>query len=96
MIVSAYGKNSYTASGGTILSTESLKRVSDLYDLETPEGVTFTLASGITDVEIDFFDKFPTLNVLHISDTVKNIALTDNSRKAFIKNSVLIIGSFDT
>ena len=96
MIVSANGKNSFTASDGTILGTESLKRVSELYDLEAPEGVTFTLESGITDVETDFFDRFPTLNVLYISDTVKNIALTKNARKAFMKNSVLIIGSFDT
>ena len=96
MIVSANGKNSYTASGGTILGTESLKRVSELYDLEAAEGVTFTLETGVIDVEIGFFDCFPTLRTLYISDTVRNIALTENARKAFIKNSVLIIGLFDT
>ena len=96
MIVSANGRNSFTASDGTILGTESLKRVSELYDLEVPEGVTFTLEKGVTDVEADFFDRFPTLNMLYISDTVKNIALTENARKAFKKKSVLVIGSFDT
>ena len=96
MIVSAYGKNSYSASGGTILGTESLKRVAELYALEAPEGVTFSLESGVTEVEADFFDRFPTLNVLYISDTVKNITLTENAGKSFMKNSVLIIGCFDT
>lgn len=96
MIVSANGKNSYTASGGTILGMESLKRVSELYDLEAAEGVTFTLETGVIDVEIGFFDCFPTLRTLYISDTVRNIALTENARKAFAKNSVLIIGRFDT
>lgn len=58
--------------------------------------MTFTLESGVTDVEIGFFDSFPTLRMLYISDTVNNIALTDKARKAFKKNKVLIIGGFDT
>ena len=96
MTVNANGKNCYTASDGTILGTESLKRVAELYDLEAPEGVTFSLGHGVTEVEIGFFDRFPTLKELHISDTVKTIALTEAARKAFIINKVLIIGSFDT
>ena len=96
MIVSADGRNSFSASDGEILCTESLKRVSELYDLEAPEGVAFTLESGVADVETGFFDRFPTLRTLYISDTVKNIALTENARKAFAKNSVLIISRFDT
>ena len=46
MIVSADGKISYTTSDGTILGAETPKRVSELYDLEAPKGVTFTLRAA--------------------------------------------------
>ena len=77
MIVRENGKNSFKASGGTILGTESLKLVEGHCDLCAAEGVAFTLENGITDVEIGFFDSLPTLMKLSIADTEIRIELTD-------------------
>ena len=96
MIVRENSKNSFKASGGTILGTESLKLVEGHCDLCAAEGVAFTLENGITDVEIGFFDSFPTLMKLSVADTVKSIALTDQAKNTFRKNRVLIFGSFDS
>ena len=60
------------------------------------EPVSLIISGGITEVEAGFFDIFLTLAEVIVPDSVRRISLSDESRRLFRKNKVVLRGPFDS
>ncbi len=90
------GKNSFLASGGMVLTTDSLKQLLKRCNPALIRDVELTIKDGFTQAEAGFFDYFPTLAVLTLPKTMKKIPLTETAAQHFRENGTLICGTFDS
>ena len=96
IIRSSYRRKGLSADGEGKLCIIDMDHWKNDPMITDPDGISFELEKGITEVEEGFFDMFPYLHLIIVSETVRHIGVSDRSLESFRRNDVAVCGEFDT